>query len=79
MFDLLRPVISLFKNTPAVFSSSENSLRVAQGRVLRIWPMRQKVALRGKELKQKLKGTDTVFPLECSAFLFSVKGIVSIK
>lgn len=30
-------------------------------------------------LKQKLKGTDTVFPLECSAFLFSVKGIVSIK
>lgn len=30
-------------------------------------------------LKQKLKGTDTVFPLKCSAFLFSVKGIVSIK
>lgn len=30
-------------------------------------------------LKQKLKGTDTVFPFECSAFLFSVKGIVSIK
>lgn len=30
-------------------------------------------------LKQKLKGTDTVFPFEYSAFLFSVKGIVSIK
>lgn len=30
-------------------------------------------------IKQKLKGTDTVFPLKCSAFLFSVKGIVSIK
>lgn len=30
-------------------------------------------------LKQKLNGTDTVFPLECSAFLFSVKVIVSIK
>lgn len=30
-------------------------------------------------IKQKLKGTDTVFPFECSAFLFSVKGIVSIK
>lgn len=51
MFDLLRPVLSQ-KHTPAVLNSSENSLRVAQVRVLRIWPMRQKVALRGKELNQ---------------------------
>lgn len=47
MFDLLRPVLSQ-KHTPAVFNSSENSLRVAQVRVLRIWPM----ALRGKELNK---------------------------
>lgn len=47
MFDLLRPVLSQ-KHTPAVLNSSENSLRVAQVRVLRIWPM----ALRGKELNQ---------------------------